>query len=120
MLTVFLAGGVEITPFVVCDADGKPGDNPSLISLLASLLGQKDAVNVRKNTASSNGHTAQQLAQLFIIAHSQLNVAGHNTGLLIVTCGIASQLQHLSRKVLQYCCLQDDKLLVGRQSITGC
>ena len=55
---VFLIGGVDITPFVDCDADGKPVDNPLLVSLLASLLWQKDTVNVGEHTTSSNGYTA--------------------------------------------------------------
>ena len=42
--------------------------------LLASLLGQKHCVDVGQDTAGGNGHTAQQLAQLFIVPHSQLNV----------------------------------------------
>ena len=38
---------------------------------------------------------AQQLAQLLVIAHSQLDVAGDDTGLLVVAGSVACQLQHL-------------------------
>ena len=95
-------GGVEITPFEICGRKSRK----LLLSLLASFLWQKHTVYVGQNTTSSNGDTAKQLAQLLIIAHCQLDVAGHNTSLLVVTSGIACQLKHLSRKVLQYCCLQ--------------
>ena len=77
-----------------------------LLSLLASLLWQKNAVDVGQNTTSSNGHTAKQLAELLIVAHCQLNVAWHNASLLVVTGCVACQLQHLSCKVLQHGCLQ--------------
>ena len=48
------SGGVEITPFEVegCETDDL------LVSLLASLLWQKDTVNVWKHTTSSDGDTA--------------------------------------------------------------
>ena len=95
-------GGVEITPFEICEGKSRR----LLLSLLASLFWQEQTVNVGQNTTSSDGDTAEQLAQLLIIAHCQLDVAGHNTSLLVVTSGVACQLKHLSRKVLQYCCLQ--------------
>ena len=85
-----------------------------LLSLLASLLWQQDAVDVGQNTTSSNGHTAEQLAQLLIVAHCQLDVAGHNAGLLVVTGSVACQLKHLSCKVLQNCCLQQKHKLLNK------
>ena len=77
-----------------------------LLSLLASLLWQQDTVDVGKHTTSSNSDTSEQLAQLFVIANCQLNVTGHNTSFLVVTGSIACQLEDLSGKVLQHCCLQ--------------
>ena len=73
-----------------------------LLSLLASLLWQEYTVNVGQHTTSSYGHTTKQLAQLLVIAHSQLNVARHNTCLLVVTSCVACQLEDLSCQVLQY------------------
>ena len=70
-------------------------------------------MNVGKNTTSSNGDTSQQLAQLLIIAYSQLNVARDNPSLLVVTSSIACQLKDLSRKVLQDCCLHRQKQAQG-------
>ena len=80
-----------------------------LFSLLASLLWQEDTVDVGKNTTSSNGDTSQQLAQLLIIAYCQLNVARHNSSLLVVTSSVACQLKDLSCKVLQDRCLHITK-----------
>ncbi len=45
--------------------------------LLGSLLGQQHSVDVGQYTPSRNGHARKQLAQLLVIAHSQLNVAGY-------------------------------------------
>ena len=79
-----------------------------LVSLLASLLGQKHTVDVGQNTTGSNGHTAKQLAQLLIISDCKLNVAGDNTSLLVVTGCVTSQLENLSSKVLKDSGLQRD------------
>ena len=45
---------------------------------------------------------AQQLGQLLVVAHSQLDVAGHNAGLLVVAGSVAGQLQHLGSQVLKH------------------
>jgi len=58
-------------------------------------------VDVGQDTAGSDGHTAQQLGELVVVADGQLHVAGHDTGLLVVTGGVSSQLQNLSGQVLQ-------------------
>lgn len=42
-----------------------------------------------------DGDAAQQLAQLLVVAHGQLDVAGHNAGLFVVAGGVACQLQNL-------------------------
>ena len=87
------------------------GSTRLLVSLLASLLWQKYTVDVGKHTTSSNGDTSKKLAQLLIVAHSQLDMARHNTCLLVVTSCVASKLQDLSRKVLQYGSLQVSMVL---------
>ena len=51
-----VSGGVEITPFGV--KDDKDETENLLVSLLASLLWQKDTVDVWKHTTSSNGDTS--------------------------------------------------------------
>ena len=74
---------------------------------LGGLLGQQDCVDVGQHAARGNGDLAQQLAQLLVIADSQLDVTGDNSGLLVVTSCVASQLEDLSREVLQHCCQVD-------------
>ncbi len=83
---VKLKGGVEITPFGFgCFVRMRK----LLLSLLACLLGQKHTVDVRQHTTSCDGHASQQLAQLLIVANCQLDVAGHNASLLVVTSSVA-------------------------------
>ena len=44
---------------------------------------------------------AEELAQLLIVADSQLDVAGDDSGLLVVASGVAGQLEHLGGQVLE-------------------
>ncbi|KAF6253541.1 hypothetical protein COO60DRAFT_409161 [Scenedesmus sp. NREL 46B-D3] len=71
---------------------------------LLGLLGQQVGVDVGQHTTTGNGHGAQQLAELLIVADGELDVAGDDAVLLVVTGSIACQLQHLSCQVLQHCC----------------
>ncbi|KAA8587053.1 hypothetical protein FQN60_000889, partial [Etheostoma spectabile] len=64
------------------------------------LLGQQDGLDVGQDTALGNGHTAKQFVQLLIVAHSQLEVTRDDTSLLVVSGGVASQLQDLSGEIL--------------------
>jgi len=66
------------------------------------LLGHQHRVDVGKDTARGDGHVAQKLVQLLIVADSQLKVAGHNAALLVVASSIASQLQNFGGEVLQH------------------
>jgi hypothetical protein len=80
-----------------------------LASTLATLgsglgllgLGDKHGGDVGENTTLGNGDTAEQLVQLLIVADGELDVAGHNAGLLVISGGIASKLKDLSGKVLK-------------------
>jgi hypothetical protein len=69
--------------------------------LFAALLGEKDGVNVWKNTSSCDGNSTQQLVQFFIILDGKSNVTGHNTTLLVITGSVSSKLENLSAQVLQ-------------------
>ena len=73
----------------------------NLLVLLAALGGEEDSVDVGENTTLGDGNTSQELAQLLIVADSQLDVAGDDTGLLVVASGVASQLEDLSGEVLK-------------------
>jgi hypothetical protein len=57
-------------------------------------------VDVGQDTAVGDGDVAEQLVELLVVADSQLNVTGHNSGLLVVTGGVTGQLQDLSSQVL--------------------
>ena len=60
--------------------------------LLLSLLGQEHSLDVRQNTTLSNGHTGQKLVELLVVTDSQLQMSGDDTGLLVVTGSVASEL----------------------------
>ena len=51
-------------------------------NLFSGLLGEKNSMDVRKDTARSNGDVAEQLVQLLIILDGKCEVTGHNTSLL--------------------------------------
>jgi hypothetical protein len=75
------------------------GDNHSL-GLLGGL-GDEHRVDVGQNTAGSDGHTAEELVELLVVADGQLDVTGHNAGLLVVAGGVAGQLKDLGSEVLE-------------------
>ncbi len=58
-------------------------------------------MDVGENTTLGDGDTSQELAQLLIVADSQLDVAGHDTGLLVVASGIAREFENLSCQVFE-------------------
>lgn len=59
-------------------------------------------MDVGQDTSLSDGDSAEQLVQLLVVAHSQLQVTGDDAGLLVVPGGVAGQLQDLSGEVLQH------------------
>jgi len=112
-----LEGGVEKHRFVslllrevprslVCSSLGRGEGPPGCLGggalLLGALLGQEHGVHVGQHTSVGDGHTAQQLGQLLVVADGQLDVAGHDAGLLVVAGSVAGQLQHLGAQVLQH------------------
>ena len=58
-------------------------------------------MDVGEDTTLSDGDTGQELAQLLVIADSELDVTGDDTSLLVVTSGITGQLKDLSSEVLE-------------------
>ncbi|KAL8152629.1 hypothetical protein V2J09_010389 [Rumex salicifolius] len=63
----------------------------------SSLLWQKNWINVRKNTAMSNGDTLEKLPKLLIVPHCQKNVPRNNPVLFVVSRRIPSKLKNLSQ-----------------------
>ena len=69
--------------------------------LLAGLLGEEHGVDVGQDTTLGDGDTGQELAELLIVADSQLDVAGHDAGLLVVAGSVSGQLKNLGGQVLE-------------------
>jgi hypothetical protein len=67
------------------------------------LLGEKNGVDVGKNSSSSNGDSSEQLVQLLVVLDGKGDVTGHDAALLVVTGGVSGKLQDLSAEVLQNC-----------------
>ncbi len=58
-------------------------------------------VNVREDTALSDGDMAKKLIQLLIVTDGELEMTGDDTGFLVVAGGIASQLENLSSQIFE-------------------
>ena len=58
-------------------------------------------MNVGEDTTSSDGGVAEELVELVVVADSQLDVAGNDTGLLVVLSGVTGELEDLSGEVLK-------------------
>ena len=72
--------------------------------LLGLLALEKSGVDVGDNTARRDGRLAHVLVELFIVAHSQADVAGHDAVLFVVLGGVTGQLKELSGQVLKDGC----------------
>ena len=64
------------------------------------LLGEKDSLDVGQDTSLGDGDAGEELVQLFVVSDGELKVTGDDPGLLVVTGGVASQLEDLSGQVL--------------------
>jgi hypothetical protein len=58
-------------------------------------------VNVGEDTTLGDGDVTEQLVQLLIVTDGELEMTRDDTGLLVVTGGVASQLEDLSSEVLE-------------------
>ena len=67
--------------------------------LLFSLLGQEHGLDVGQHTTLSNCDTAQKFVQFLVVADSQLQMTGDDTGLLVITSSVAGKLENLSCEV---------------------
>ena len=70
------------------------------LSLLLGLLGEEDGLDVGQDTSLGDGDTGQKLVQLLVVPDGELEVTGDDPGLLVVTGGVAGQLEDLSGQVL--------------------
>ena len=58
-------------------------------------------MDVGQDTAAGDGGAAQKSVELLVVADSELNVTGHNSGLLVILGGVAGELEDLSGEVLK-------------------
>jgi len=58
-------------------------------------------VDVGEDTALGNGDVPEELVQFLVIADGELEMTGDDTRLLVVTGGVASQLEDLGSEVLE-------------------
>ena len=68
---------------------------------LLGLLGEEDSVDVGEHAAGSDGHAAEELVELLVVAHSELHVARDDAALLVVASSVAGKLEDLSAEVLE-------------------
>ena len=80
---------------------------PESSNLFARLLGEENGVDVRKDTTTSDGDATEQLVQFLVVLDGKSKVTGHDTSLLVVAGGIASELQDLGTEVLEDGCEVD-------------
>ena len=59
-------------------------------------------MDVGEDTARGDGDAREQLGELLVVADGQLDVAGHDAGLLVVARGVAGELQDLGGQVLEH------------------
>ena len=71
------------------------------LSGLLALLWEEHGVDVRQDTAGGNGDATEQLVQLLVVADGKLDVTGDDALLLVVAGSVASELEDLSREVLE-------------------
>ena len=64
-------------------------------------------VDVGQDTSLGDCDVAEQLVQLLVVADGELEMTGDDTGLLVVTSGIAGQFEDLSCEVLEDGCEVD-------------
>ena len=57
-------------------------------------------MDVGKYTSLGNGDVSQELIQLLIVTDGKLEMTRNDPGLLVVTGGVASQLENFGREVL--------------------
>lgn len=62
---------------------------------------QLTLVNVGEDTTLGDCDVSEKLVQFLIIADGELKMTGDDTSLLVVSCGVASQLEDLGSQVLK-------------------
>lgn len=71
------------------------------LSFLFGLLGQKNSLDVWQYTTLSDGDSGKKLVQFLVVTNGELKMSRDDPSLLVVSGGIACQLENLSSQVLQ-------------------
>ena len=58
-------------------------------------------MDVGQDAAGRDGHAAEQLVELLVVADGQLDVTGDDAGLLVVAGGAAGELKDFGAEVLE-------------------
>ena len=69
--------------------------------LFAALLGEKDGVDVRKDTSGGDGDSSQKAVEFLVVLYCKSNVTGDDTALLVVAGGVSGKFQDLGTEVLE-------------------
>ena len=70
-------------------------------SCLVGLGGEEVDMDVGEDTTGSDGGAGEKSVELLVVADGELDVTGHNSGLLVVLGGVACELEDLSCEVLK-------------------
>ena len=70
---------------------------------LLRLLGEEYGLDIGEYTTLGDGDAGEQLLKLLVVPYGQLQVAGDDPGLLVVTGCVPCQLEDLSGQVLHDC-----------------
>jgi len=88
LLRVFLQGAMRRAGAVVCGVERRSG-------VVRRFPGQEHAMDVGQDAAVGDGDAGQQLAQLLVVPHGQLDMAGDDSCLFVVPRRISCELEHL-------------------------
>ena len=69
--------------------------------LFAALLGEKDGVNVGKDTSRGNSNSSQKSVEFLVVLYGKSDVTGDDTALLVVTGGVSGQFQDFGAEVFE-------------------
>lgn len=58
-------------------------------------------MNIWQNTTLCNGDVSKKLVQLLVVSNGELQMSWNDTGLLVVSCCVASQLKDFGSQVLE-------------------
>ncbi|KAM9325116.1 uncharacterized protein PAF06_001254 [Gastrophryne carolinensis] len=72
------------------------------LGVALGLLGQQHGLDVGQDAALGDSDPTEQLVELLVVAHCQLQVSGDDAGLLVVPGSVAGQLENLSSQVLEH------------------